>query len=123
MSHPGAMGSSKATFRFYAELNDFLPLDCRQRDATYSFHVAPSVKDAIESLGIPHVEVDIILVNGTSVGFEHRVAPHDRIAVYPMFEALDISPVTHLRARPLRRPPWPAHPIARRPKSGSRRDC
>jgi len=108
MSHPGAMGSSKATFRFYAELNDFLPLDCRQRDVTYSFHVAPSVKDAIESLGIPHVEVDIILVNGTSVGFEHRVAPHDRIAVYPVFESLDVTPLVHLLGRPLRQPAFVA---------------
>jgi len=96
------MGSSEATFRFYAELNDFLPMDCQQRDVAHSFHVAPSVKDAIESLGIPHVEVDVILVNGISVGFQHRLAPDDRVAVYPVFESLDVTPIVHLLGRPLR---------------------
>ncbi|MBU0595848.1 Mut7-C ubiquitin/RNAse domain-containing protein [Candidatus Bipolaricaulota bacterium] len=96
------MGPSEATFRFYAELNDFLPKDRRQRDLTYAFLVPPSVKDAIESFGVPHVEVDVILVNGISVGFEQRLAPDDRVAVYPMFESLDVTPLVHLSGRPLR---------------------
>lgn len=96
------MGSSEATFRFYAELNDFLPPDRRQRDLTYTFVVAPSVKDAIESFGVPHVEVDVILVRGVSVGFDRRLMPADRVAVYPMFEGLDVTPIVHLFDRPLR---------------------
>jgi uncharacterized protein with PIN domain len=62
----------------------------------------PSVKDAIEALGVPHPEVDLILVNGASVGFDHRLRHGDRIAVYPVFESLDISPLIRLRAKPLR---------------------
>ena len=81
------MGPSEAVFRFYAELNDFLSQDRRQRDLTYAFHVAPSLKDAIESFGVPHVEVDVILVDGVSAGFDRRLAPNDRVAVYPMFES------------------------------------
>jgi hypothetical protein len=93
----------EATFRFYAELNDFLPEERRQREFTYEFSGSPAVKDAIEALGVPHVEVDLILVNGRSVPFSYRLQPGDRVAVYPMFESLDISPLTRLRPQPLRR--------------------
>ena len=63
-----------------------------------------SVKDAIESAGVPHTEVDLILVDGVSVGFGHLLTGGERVAVYPMFEALDVSPVVRLRPRPLRDP-------------------
>ncbi len=95
-------------FRFYAELNDFLPPDQRFTDIHYRFRGSPAVKDAIEALGIPHPEVDLILANGDSVGFGHHLAPGDRIAVYPVFEGIDISPIVRLRERPLRRPTFVA---------------
>ena len=63
-----------------------------------------SVKDAIESAGVPHTEVDLILVDGVSVGFDHLLTGGERVAVYPMFEALDVSPLVRLRPRPLRDP-------------------
>jgi hypothetical protein len=65
---------------------------------------ARSVKDAIESMGVPHTEVDLILVDGHSVGFEHVLRGGERVAVYPMFEALDITPLVRLRPRALRDP-------------------
>ena len=92
-----------ATFRFYEELNDFLPLHRRKRDCHYGFNGHPAIKDAIESQGVPHTEVDLIVVNGKSVGFDHQLLPGDRAAVYPMFESLDISPIVALRDAPLRR--------------------
>ncbi len=92
-----------ATFRFYAELNDCLPTERRQRAFPHSFRGEPAVKDAIEALGVPHVEVDLVLVNGRSVGFGYRLRPGDRVAVYPMFESLDIAPVQKVRPAPLRR--------------------
>jgi uncharacterized protein with PIN domain len=101
MSGPGRR---EAVFRFYEELNDFLPEDRRKRDFAVEIDRARSVKDAIESCGVPHPEVDLILVDGHSVGFDHLIRGGERVAVYPMFEALDISPVTRLRPRPLRDP-------------------
>lgn len=92
-----------AEFRFYAELNDFLPAPLRQRTFPVRFRGRPAIKDTIEAQGVPHPEVDLILVNGASVGFEYRLEPGDRVAVYPMFERLDITPVLRLRGRPLRR--------------------
>lgn len=93
-----------AEFRFYEELNDFLPPVRRQQTLNYRFGGTPGIKDAIEAQGIPHTEVELIVVNGESVGFEYRLKAGDRVAVYPMFEALDITPLLKLRAKPLRDP-------------------
>ena len=95
---------SEAQFRFYEELNDFLPVGRRKRDFAYGFTGAPAVKDAIEALGVPHVEVDLILVDGRSVDFAHTLCDGNRVSVYPVFESLDITPITRLRERPLRDP-------------------
>lgn len=91
-------------FRFYAELNDFLLRP--QRFATVERLVGgeASVKDLIEAAGVPHTEVDLVIVNGESVDFTYRVRDGDRIAVYPVFESLDIGPIAMVRRAPLREP-------------------
>jgi uncharacterized protein len=63
-----------------------------------------TVKDVLEAMGIPHTEVDLILVNGYSQGFDHRPVVGDRIAAYPVFEALDVGSTARLRPLPLRDP-------------------
>jgi uncharacterized protein with PIN domain len=93
-----------AELRFYEELNDFLPEDRRTRAIEVAIDRARSVKDAIESLGVPHAEVDLVIVDGRSVDFGHVLRGGERVAVYPMFEALDIAPLVRLRPRPLRDP-------------------
>ena len=93
---------NRATFRFYAELNDFLPHERRKRAFEYEFNGNPGIKDAIEALGVPHVEVEVILANDSSVGFAYRLQDGDRIAVYPVFESLDITPLVKLHPEPLR---------------------
>lgn len=94
---------AEVSFRFYEELNDFLPPDRRKQDFTIPFRSQNSIKDMIESVGVPHTEVDLILVNGESVDFNYIVRPGDRISVYPEFEAFDIANLTRLRPEPLRR--------------------
>jgi uncharacterized protein with PIN domain len=91
-----------AEFRFYEELNDFLPPERRKVSFRKSFRGRVSIKDMIESLGVPHAEVELILVNGESVDFSYLVRDQDRISVYPMFESLDITPLLRLRPAPLR---------------------
>lgn len=91
-----------AEFRFYEELNDFLRPAQRKQTLCYEFAGRPAIKDPIEALGVPHTEVDLIIVNGASVGFDHPLQSGDRVAVYPMFESFDISPLVKLRERPLR---------------------
>lgn len=95
---------SIARFRFYEELNDFLPPQYRRTGFEHEFHRRASIKDMIEALGVPHTEVELILVNGGSVGFSYLVQDADRISVYPMFESLDISSLLRVRQRPLRHP-------------------
>jgi len=94
--------AASAEFRFYEELNDFLPPERRRVSFDYSVAGTRSVKDAIESIGVPHTEVDLILVDGRSVGFDCVLSGGERVAVYPVFERLDIAPLQHLRPRPLR---------------------
>ncbi len=91
-----------AQFRFYEELNDFLPSDQWKRSLTYTFNGHPAVKNAVEAQGVPHTEVDLILINGQSVDFSAHLRNGDRVSVYPVFESLDISPVQRLRSEPLR---------------------
>jgi hypothetical protein len=43
-----------------------------------------SIKDVIESCGVPHPEVDLILINGQAVGFDHTVADHAKVDVFPV---------------------------------------
>ena len=93
---------NRATFRFYAELNDFLPQERKKRSFEYEFSGNPGIKNAIEALGVPHVEVDVILADGVSVDFHYHLQDGDRIAVYPVFESLDISPLVKLRPDALR---------------------
>jgi uncharacterized protein with PIN domain len=95
---------SRVQLRFYEELNDFLAPALRKVAITHAFDRRTSVKDMIESFGVPHTEVDIILVNGRSVDFSHIVQDGDCISVYPVFESLDISPLLRLRPAPLRSP-------------------
>ena len=91
------------TIRFYEELNDFLDASRRKRDIVLNGNVRRSVKDLIESLGVPHVEVDLILVHGQAVDFSYILQNGDRISVYPMFERLDIGSVTQIPHAPLRK--------------------
>lgn len=95
-------GMATATFRFYEELNDFLAPPHRRHDFAAKCAREATTKHMIEALGVPHTEVELILVNGESVGFERLLHDGDRVAVYPKFEALDISPLLRVRQRPLR---------------------
>lgn len=96
--------TQEVEFRFYEELNDFLPSEQHKRSFNYAFEGTPSIKDAIEAIGVPHTEIDVILVDGRSVGFDYRLRGGERVAVYPMFETIDVSSIVRLRPRPLRVP-------------------
>ncbi len=92
----------EARFRFYAELNDFLPPESRARELVRAFDVHGPVKDLIESFGVPHTEVEVVLANSEPVDFDYVVRDGDRISVYPVFESIDVAAVRLVRERPLR---------------------
>lgn len=94
----------QTAIRFYAELNDHLSVGKARTEYVFLARESLSVKEMIESLGVPAAEVDLILVNGESVDFSYGVVDGDRISVFPVFESLDITSLTKLRQKPLRTP-------------------
>ncbi|MBI9011778.1 MAG: Mut7-C ubiquitin/RNAse domain-containing protein [Clostridiales bacterium] len=90
------------TIRFYEELNDFIKEELRKKQIETSFYGKRTVKDLIESYGVPHGEVDLILINGESVGFDYIVNDKDLISVYPVFERFNINGLSKLRQSSLR---------------------
>jgi uncharacterized protein with PIN domain len=95
---------ARACFRFYAELNDHLSPSQQYRPLEREFFVPSTVKDMIEGFGVPHTEVELVLVNGQSSDLSRLVQDGDRVSVYPMFESLDITPTLRVRPEPLREP-------------------
>lgn len=94
----------QAEFRFYEELNDYLPKEKQKQAFTYHYKGNPTIKDVVEAIGVPHVEVDLILVNGRSVDFKYKLKQGDRVSVYPVFELLNIDNISQVRKKPLRNP-------------------
>jgi uncharacterized protein with PIN domain len=92
---------TEVTVRVYGPLNDFVPPHRRHVPWRHAIDGHPSVKDVVESLGIPHPEIDLLLVSGASVAFDHIIRSGDRIAVFPRFMTLDITTLTRVRPRPL----------------------
>ncbi len=90
--------------RFYEELNDFLKKYPPKMPISINFKGNRTVKDLIESFGIPHTEVDLILVNSIPVDFDYKPDDKDRISVYPVFESFNIQGLSPLRTRTLREP-------------------
>lgn len=87
-----------ASFRFYAQLNDFLPPHRRGRRFTCETSEASTLKDTIESLGVPHPEIDLIVVNGAPASFDRAVVDGDQIAVYPRFWSIDVGDLPRVSA-------------------------
>jgi uncharacterized protein len=96
-----------AQFRFYAALNDFLAPRRRTRQFECPCAESATTKHMIEALGVPHTEVELILVNGESVGFDLILQDGDRVAVYPKFEAFDVGTLRRIR----RVREWQAGPL------------
>jgi hypothetical protein len=94
---------AKGTFRFYEELNDYLPQCNKKVDVTAEFIGKRTIKETIEDFGIPPEKVDLVLVNGMPVNFQYILKDGDRVSVYPVFDRLNIQNVSLLRKFPLRR--------------------
>ncbi|OKL40384.1 Mut7-C RNAse domain-containing protein [Pontibacter flavimaris] len=73
-----------ATFRFYGVLNDFLRKHRKGKAIRYTFRGTPAIKDAIEAIGVPHPEVEVLLVNTKRVSFSYLLQPGDAVEVFPV---------------------------------------
>jgi uncharacterized protein with PIN domain len=90
--------------RFYGSLNDFLPAARRQSPLLCAFDSMASVKDLVEALGVPHPEIDLLIVDGRAVDFSYRLRDGDRVAVYPLIRAFDLGDTARLRPPPQTEP-------------------
>ena len=70
-------------FHFYGDLKRFLSADRQDKSFVYHVKGCPSIKDTIEALGVPHTEVDAVVVNGQSVHFHYQFKDKANVHVYP----------------------------------------
>lgn len=89
-------------FRFYEELNDYLPKENRKEWFDVTIEPETTIRTVLQKLGVPINEVDLILVNQQSQGLDYQLQNEDRVSVFPMFELFDISSVSEVHDKPLR---------------------
>ena len=73
----------KVRLRFHGDLSVFLGSeagDVIERPLAEK----TSIKDVIESCGVPHPEVDLILVDEQTVGFDHTLTTDTTVEVFPV---------------------------------------
>ncbi len=96
--------SEQVNIHFYAELNELLPTAWRDTRFNYEIKKTRSVKDLIESIGVPHPEVDLIFIGNKSVDFNYPVEGGEDIRIYPPTIKLDKSSLVHNHPQPLAEP-------------------
>lgn len=94
------MPEYRAYFHFHHELRDFFAEPGTAISVEYGFDGKPSVKDAIEAIGVPHTEVDTIVVNGSPVGFGYHLRDGDAVSVYPASFVPELPVRVALRGEP-----------------------
>lgn len=68
----------------HGDLDFFVRSGARDRRIERSLGEKTSVKDVIEACGVPHPEIDLILVNGQPVDFDYAIASDADIELYPV---------------------------------------
>ena len=74
----------KVRLRFHGDLNVFLVSKTGGAVVERPLAEKTSIKDVIESCGVPHSEVDLILVDGQTVGFGHTLDSDAKVEVFPV---------------------------------------
>ena len=97
--------AGQADFHFWGRLSKLVAGAADATGIAYRFRGSPAVKDSIEALGLPHTEVDIILVAGRAVGFDYPLQADDRVEVFPFRGEVTQGGDVHLS------PPLPDKPI------------
>lgn len=84
-------------FKFNAELNDFLNKEKRNEIITFQSNYNAAVKDAIESIGIPHPEIAAILANKQAIKFNYKIQSGDEFEVYPYYHLSELEPIVPIK--------------------------
>jgi hypothetical protein len=94
---------SQTSLRFYAELNEYLPQELRWITFDRTVSDGSTLWQVLESIQVPSNAIDLVLVNGESESLDYRLREGDRVSVYPVFDSIDVTPITKVENRPLRR--------------------
>lgn len=77
------------TARVYGPLNDFLPAEQRGEQLPLTVAAHQNCKDVLEALGVPHVEIAQLFVNGEEASLEDKLHEGDRLVAFPI---TDLAP-------------------------------
>jgi len=89
-----------ARFRFYAYLNELLPREDRYKIVRVCFKGRQSIKHLIESCGVPHTEIDFLIVDSKAVDLSYIMQGGEFISVYPHY--FNLFPLQDDRLQPTR---------------------
>ena len=89
---------------FFAELNDLLPAHQRNTSFSYEIKKTRSVKDLVESIGVPHTEVDLIFIDDEPVDPGYLIEGGEQIRVYPVPSNLAGRSLVHRQPKALPAP-------------------
>ena len=87
--------------RFYGDLNNYLSPLYRKTTIRLLIKQDRTIGAILDILGIPFMDVDLMLANGIPVDFSYVVQVNDRISIYPQFHSIDISPLNLISHTPL----------------------
>jgi uncharacterized protein with PIN domain len=85
---------------FHGDLGFFIKTREKSQPVRRVLTDKTTVKDVIESFGVPHPEVDVIVANGEPVNFAFRLEANTNLDVYPVSTAF--CPTLRLQARGVR---------------------
>src|SRR5262245_26599239 len=86
MALDALVGALRVQVRLYGDLGRFAPARAELLERRLS--EPTTTKDLIESVGVPHTEVELLLVDGQPSSLGRLVEDGDRVAVFPHFYAL-----------------------------------
>jgi len=82
-----------ARFRFHGGLGAFLKKEYRERPFVHACARAATLKNAIESLGVPHTEAGAVTVNGAPATLQRAVREGDEIEIYERAKEMGTNPI------------------------------
>ncbi|WP_372638417.1 Mut7-C RNAse domain-containing protein [Fodinibius sp.] len=88
------------TLRFYGDLNELLFTGCEETPFRRRLPGTTSVKDLIEGCGVPHTEVDLILIDGEPADFTRLIRGGEYVSVYPFFDSMPLPEADRLQQVP-----------------------
>ncbi|SMO76972.1 hypothetical protein SAMN06265218_11286 [Fodinibius sediminis] len=78
------------TLRFYGDLKELLLISHDGMPVHRRLPLPTSVKDLIEGCGVPHTEVDLVLVDREPASFSRLVEDGEYISIYPPFSTIEL---------------------------------